>query len=273
MQNKQLISWLRFAAIFLFLGRAWQHFLGQSPCDTLFRSTSYFGKIIEWITGDRNSVAATELINGINTLLGVLLLLAAVSVLFVNKKKSYYRTFIKIGWGILFLVAYGYYVDKYRVPAQFFEYSAQLAIPYLLLRAVKFKMNRRFLFWAKISIAVTFVCHGLYAIGYYPVPGNFYNMTINTLGLSNETTELFLQVAGVLDFVFAIGIFIKPVARYFLWYGVFWGFLTAFARVTSTLDFSFFDSTFTQNTYEFLVRMPHFIVPLILLKHRKDIII
>lgn len=273
MQNKQLISWLRFAAFFLFTGRGWQHFTYGGPYDTLYRSDNYLGLLTNWLTGDKNAVFAADVLSYINIAFGFLFMFAAVSVLFVNKKKNFYRTFVRIGWLLLFITAYGYYVDKFRISAQFFEYSAQLVIPFLLLRAVKFKMNRKFLFWAKLSIALTFVCHGLFAIGYYPVPGIFNNMLINTFGFTNETSFTVLKVVGILDFVFAIGIFVKPISKPILWYGLIWGFLTAFARVFSTIDFGFFEATFTQNTYEFLVRMPHFIVPLVLLKHRKDIII
>ncbi len=274
MQNKSLVSLLRMTAFFLFLGRAWQHFLGKTPYDTLYRSDKYLGKVVDWLLGDKNAPIAADVLYNINTFFGVLLLLAACSVLLINKRKSYFKICIKIGWCILFLTAFGYYVDKFRVAGQFFEYSAQLVVPYLLLLAVKYKMKKKFLFWAKFAIALTFVCHGLYAVGYYPVPGNFMNMMINSFGMTNDQAQLWLFIIGIADFIFAVGVFLpKGIWRYFMYYGLVWGFLTAFARLWVNIDASFLDATISQYTFEFLVRMPHFIVPLILLKYRRDIVI
>ena len=61
----------------------------------------------------------------------------------------------------------------------------------------------------KVAIAVTFISHGLYALNYYPRPGHFTEMVMDILGVKEATAILFLNVAGILDFVIAVGIFIK----------------------------------------------------------------
>ena len=98
-------------------------------------------------------------------------------------------------------------------------------------------------------------------------------MVINFTGMTNDEAKLILKIMGYLDFVFAVGLFIPYVAKYFLWYGLLWGFLTAFARVYTNFDIDFFKLSFTQNALEFFVRIPHFILPLILLRYKKEIYI
>lgn len=278
MQNKHLIGWLRFAAFFLFIGRAWQHILYNGPYSTIYYSNSMLGGFFRYFTGETefeylSNPNLAVIYDKLNLFLGVLFIGAAVGVLFVNKRKSFFKLIVKIGGYLLLLVAFGYFVEKKFAWGQFFEYSSQIAIPWLLLMAVKFKMKKRFLSVAKLSLAITFICHGLYAIGYYPIPGSFMNMMINVFGMSNEQAILWLKVAGYADFIFAIGIFIPKVGKYFLYYGFLWGFATALARIVANVDGDFLNESLNQYTFEFLVRMPHFILPLILLKYRKEIII
>lgn len=278
MQNKSLISWLRLTVFLMFLGRAWQHLSWSGPYSTLYYSERYFGKLIELITGMNrfeyvSSTAVSGFLSKVNIAFGIIFLLGAFSVLLVNKSKSYYKTIIKVAWGLLFVVAFGYFVEKNHTWGQFLEYTAQLTAPYLLLMSVKYKMKKKFIFIAKLSIAVTFVCHGLYAYGYYPVPGAFVDMMIKGFGMNEPQAVYWLRIFGVVDFAFAVGIFIPFAARYFLLYGLIWGFLTAFARIYTQVNLDFLEATLGQYTFEFLVRTPHFIIPLVLLKYRKDIII
>jgi hypothetical protein len=278
MQNKSLINWLRLTVFLLFLGRAWQHLSWNGPYGNLYYSERYLGKFIEFVTGMSrfeylSSTAVSDFLTKINTLFGVIFLLAAFSVLLVNKRKSYYKAIVKIGWYLLFVVAFGYFAEKNHTWGQLFEYTAQLVVPYLLLMAVKYKMKSKFIFLAKFAIAVTFVCHGLYAFGYYPVPGAFIDMMIKGAGMNEPQAVYWLRIFGIIDFAFALGIFIPFVSRYFLFYGLIWGFFTAFARIYTQVNLDFLEATLGQYTFEFLVRTPHFIIPLILLKYKKDIII
>lgn len=278
MQNKSLISWLRLTVFLLFVGRAWQHLSWSGPYGNLYYSERYFGKLIGFVTGmDRfeylSSTAVSGFLDTINLLFGIVFLLAAFSVLLVNKRKSYYKVTVKIGWFLLFIVALGYFAEKNHTWGQLFEYSGQLIAPYLLLLAVKYKMKAKFVFVAKLAIAITFVCHGLYAFGYYPVPGAFVDMMIKGFGMTEPQAIYWLRIFGIVDFAFAVGVFIPFVSRYFLLYGLIWGFLTAFARIYTQVNLDFLEATLGQYSYEFLVRTPHFIIPLVLLKYRKDIII
>lgn len=278
MQNKHIISWLRFTAFFLFIGRAWQHISFNGPYSTLYYSQSMLGGFFRYFTGETEFEYLSDpsvgvVYDNVNLVLGIVFLFAAISVLLVNKRKSIFKTFIKIGAYLLIFVAIGYFIEKKFSYGQLFEYSAQVITPWLLLMGVKFKIKNKFLFLTKLAIAITFVCHGLYAIGYYPVPGSFMNMMVNTFGVTDSQAELWLKILGYADFIFALGIFVPKVSKYFLYYGLIWGFLTALARIVSNFDFDFVNTSLSQYTFEFLVRMPHFILPLILLKYKREIII
>ncbi len=87
---------------------------------------------------------------------------------------------------------------------------------------------------------------------------------ITTLGLSNAQAMVFLQFAAVIDFVVAIGVFIPVVSRWVFLYTLLWGLLTAAARLTTHVYFDhLFRLTLHQTLFEFLIRVPHFMLPLV----------
>ena len=118
----------------------------------------------------------------------------------------------------------------------------------------------------KVAIALTFTCHGLYAVGYYPMPVTFLQMLKAILNMEGAPALAFLKVAGLLDFVVAIGIFLKkrwavPV----LGYAVAWGFLTSMARIFGNFYWDFPLESLDQWVFEAVYRFPHFLVPMALL--------
>lgn len=56
-----------------------------------------------------------------------------------------------------------------------------------------------------IAAALTFAAHGLYAMGYYPVPLNFRMMTTEILSISEEGSLRFLEIFGWLFFTCSAG--------------------------------------------------------------------
>ena len=117
----------------------------------------------------------------------------------------------------------------------------------------------------KIAIALTFTCHGLYAAGYYPRPGQFVDMTINILHTSEKNAILFLNIAGLLDFAISILIFIPKFSRMALIYAVVWGGLTALARLVANFYWENLEHTFGFWFWEMLYRAPHALIPLLTL--------
>ncbi len=129
----------------------------------------------------------------------------------------------------------------------------------------------------KVAIALTFTCHGLYAIGYYPRPMTFMTMTQNILGVNSAGVNSFLNLAGVLDFVVALGIFVLKgkAKKAALWYAVIWGALTSFARIIGNYYLDFPLESLHQWVFEAVLRFPHFLIPLVLIvafnkNRRKD---
>jgi hypothetical protein len=147
-----------------------------------------------------------------------------------------------------------------------FECACQVIAPWLLyallVRKVElFKLEKVL----KLAIAATFLGHGLYAIGYYPIPGQFIDMTIRTLGVSQSTAVTLLALMGLMDIAIALFIFEPRVAPYFLGYASFWGFATALARPWAYFNLNFALDSLNQWLPEMFVRMPHAGLPFLAL--------
>jgi hypothetical protein len=122
---------------------------------------------------------------------------------------------------------------------------------------------KQLLFGLKVAIALTFTCHGLYAVGYYPRPGKFIQMTMTILGTNKEASVIFLNIAGILDFVLSVLIFLpRRFALIGLGYAAFWGLATTAARVWANYIPEFWQDSLLTWTHESIMRMPHFMVPL-----------
>ena len=70
---------------------------------------------------------------------------------------------------------------------------------FLLLLYKESISYKQLVFGLKVAIALTFTCHGLYAVGYYPRPGKFIQMTMTILGTNKEASVIFLNI-GVCEF-------------------------------------------------------------------------
>jgi hypothetical protein len=112
-----------------------------------------------------------------------------------------------------------------------------------------------------VGAALTFVGHGLYAVGFHPVPLSYQTMTMKLLGCSQDFALVFLQVVGWLDFVAAACLFIRPLKIVGLIYMIGWGLATAFARILSHYS----PAGFNPWGAETFVRTSHWLLPLILL--------
>jgi hypothetical protein len=149
---------------------------------------------------------------------------------------------------------------------QLIEQASQVAAPLLLVLALKGGVREA---WLRGAVALTFLGHGLYAAGFYPVPGSFVDMTIGVLGVSEGVARWLLACAGWMDFAGAVGVFVPRAARWALGYACVWGFLTAAARPVFHLGLG---NAWSGDLYwfaEFLCRAPHFGIPLVALLHSR----
>lgn len=271
---------LAIAGVVLFLwARSYEHLFFEGPYRAFFLDQELFGGI----QGVISDLSWLEFVNSPNTDQYILLYTRGMgwiwlltSLLFLGYRKvsryGLWMAAIVSSLGLLFYGASAYLDTGYQL-AQWIEYAAQIAMPVLVVFLLHKGVNRRWLLVAKGAIALTFIGHGLYALGYFPVPGHFVYMTTAILGVSDSGARDFLFVIGVLDLVAVVLLFVPKFDTYALLYCILWGFLTALARPVAYIQPGpVFWISVHQSLYEFFVRLPHFILPLctLLLVVRKE---
>ncbi len=266
---------LKISVVFVFLGRAWQFIFWDAPFRTFFWNESLLKPFVESVIGVpwqtyANSPKLDAFIDNSVFAFGILYLLSAVAVIFYSKRERIGSYIILFGGiGLLFL-AFLLLSDRFYQFSQFFEYSIQFSIPFIFVFYHKKFIQKHLILILKLLITAVFIAHGLYAVGYYPVPGFFLGMVIDILGFTEQGARNFLLIAGILDFAGAILIFVPKVAKYALVYLAIWGFLTSFARVIAGFSFDFFWELIHLNLYQTIYRLPHGIVPIIVLLKLKN---
>ncbi len=262
------LSILKIAVTFIFIGRAYQHLFWDAPYRSFFWDEYLLKPIIEnvfdiswgdYVTSDRMN----SIIQGIIIGNGVLYLIAAVCSFYIHKKNAKWLRFpVSLGGISLILLALLSTKDRYYQFAQFFEHSIQFSLPFILVCYFRdrFSFKKKILV-LKILIAVTFSSHGLYALGFYPVPGYFIDMVIRIFSCSESVAITFLYIAGIMDLVIAVFIFIPRFGKYALWYAVIWGILTALARIMANFYLLFPLQSVHQNLFGVLFRLSHGLVP------------
>ncbi len=265
----RLITILKLSTFLIFLGRAYQHIVWDAPYRTFLWDESILKGSIEAIFGIAwndyvTSLSAANTISFSIKVIGIFYLICAIITLMIKPSMKKTGKFFLLGGSMgLFILALLYCKEKFLHVGQFFEYTIQFMTPVLLymvlFTSIEFKKIRLI---ALIAIALTFSCHGLYAIGYYPRPGSFIDMTLNTLPISEPSAHAMLKIAGILDFVVAIAIFIPRISYAALVYAFVWGGLTAIARLVGHFHIAFLWNSFSQWTWEMLIRLPHGLVPL-----------
>lgn len=143
----------------------------------------------------------------------------------------------------------------------FLEHSLLLITP---LTVLFYQKHRSLL---TLACALTFLGHGLYACGYYPIPRHFLSMTLQLTPLSEANATLLLTVIGFLDLLAAAAIFFAPLRRLALSYMLVWGSLTALARFFYYIDTTLPRTNLPLALTETLVRSPHWWIPLLLIAH------
>ncbi|MGB0896689.1 MAG: hypothetical protein ACPGU9_03870 [Flavobacteriaceae bacterium] len=272
MSTKTITTILKICCVFIFIGRGYQHLFWDAP----FRSLLWDQKLLEPVITNVFNMTWNDYVTSLKIdsyiqqsikLIGILYCICAVLVVLVHQhSKQWMKNIIYIGGVNLVCLSLLLTKDKFYHLAMFFEHSIQFGLPFLLLYFLKNRNRFRLQLLLKVTIAVAFVCHGLYAIGtLYPIPANFVTMTLNILPVNEPTAKQLLVVMGVIDFVIAIGIFIPKITKPFLIYAVFWGIATALARLISPLVYGFSVDILHQYLYLVVYRIPHGLAPLLIL--------
>jgi len=262
---------LRLLTFFVFAGRAWQHIFWDIPIRAFAWDERLLKTPVEALTNMTwkeyvTSPAVDAWLQGIAQGFGWLCVACAVATWLITPTRKWLGTLLKIGGAYLILLFLMYWKERFHSVGMFIEHTSQWAIPFLLVYAIFQQKNTdKFRLWVKIAIALTFIGHGLYAFGYYPVPGNFVEMMISVFHLPENQAIGWLKVAGVVDFIAAAALFIPALMRPAIWYCIIWGTLTAFARIVSNFSFDLPLSTTHQWLHETIFRLPHGGIPLLLL--------
>jgi hypothetical protein len=268
----------------MLLGRAYQHIRWGGPFRDMFYDPQGFGGwYAEMIGRPLKDIYTDHFYEGFLSYfsfgVGVIFLSTAFIIMwFENLKK--FKVIIYLTTFLLGLVFFGFLYGKNLAQyGMFFEHSAQLVFPLLFLwnyqRKTKLSFNA-----GAIAIALTFFCHGLYAYGYYPQPGHFADMMILGFGVTEDFARNMLIGIGVIDFLFAFIVVLGQLSNQFfkprkilisiliinLWYGVVWGVITSIARLYTSYSEGMVYHWLDQYLLEFLVRIPHFIIPYVLIK-------
>lgn len=271
--NKQLVQHtLQLATFLLFSGRAWQHLFWDAPFRALLWDQEVVEGLVlffrggtwqEYVTSPTSDQFIQNIQMGFGCFYGVM---ALVTLCIRRLHISHYVWLYLFSSLSLAFLAVLYTMEKFYHLGQFFEYAIQILLPlfFIVVMLQKVKLPNLLLF-IKVSIALTFSAHGLYAVGYYPQPGVFVDMFISILHVTEPIAQKMLVVVGVFDFVVSVALFVPWLVKYGLFYTAVWGGLTAIARTWANFYFEFPVEGLNQNLYETFYRMPHMLVPLVAL--------
>ena len=145
------------------------------------------------------------------------------------------------------------------------EHLAQWLLPVLLL----LKLRKSHYFWlaVKVAVSATFIGHGCYALGIPAVPSSFLWLTSVGFATDEAAARVLLQIFGQADLIAVLLLWLPWRASQTLAiiYMITWGLLTALSRLYVPLIDENTESVLLRWGFEFLVRTPHFLLPLVLL--------
>lgn len=252
------------------LARAWQHAFWDVPLRALLWNETLMTQPVrlllgwDWATYS-GSLAVNAWIARISGAMGLLYALAAIAALRVQPQRPQRSDWaLPVASGMLAGLAALTWLEHFQTLGQWLEFGLQVVAPLLLFGYNRWPMARlRTL--ARVAITLTFVGHGLYAFGVYPVPWHFIEMTMAGFQLSQADSVTLLRIAGLLDFVAALALWWPPAQRAALWYCCIWGFMTAIARIYTHWDAWAVAESLHRWGFETLYRLIHGGIPLWLL--------
>ncbi|WP_299365775.1 hypothetical protein [Winogradskyella sp.] len=269
--QKQSIKIILISCALVLFGRFYQFYFFGSPYRAFLWDESLLTPIVLYFYDSWNAYATDPTINYrielLTKIVAVIFLITSFIALFWFKVSSMIikKSLIWISFVFLIFMALSMFKEKNYSWLPVFELSIQLS-PIVLLAFWKNieKLSISFLTnFLKIAIALTFIPHGLFAMGILPVPGHFIDMTISILKISEDEARIFLWVVGFIDVLGSILIFIPHrMVKFILYYFAFWGFVTAFARVYVGFIPELAGMTLHNSLFLTIYRLPHGLIPL-----------
>lgn len=252
------------------IGRGWQFIIGDMPLRVFFWNQGLLQPFIESVFGVPwfeyvTSQTLDSTINLITILSGMFFLLMGGLSFKIDLAKKFKAGYLAC-FGVLFIVFFLQFMGRFFYIGNFMEHTIQLITPLvfywqLSIRGIDSKRWRMI----KVAVASTFVGHGLFAVGIYPVPGHFVDMIINVFSVSQIVAQDLLTVVGSIDIACGIGLFVPLYRKYALGFMIFWGSSTAVARVLAHIEWEQFLYTASQWFAETLYRVPHGALPFAIL--------
>ncbi len=269
---------LQIFVCFIWLGRAYQGLFFDLPLRAFFWNQNLLENLVIELTNDswqsyvtNQSIPIDSIINILGTSIGFVWLLAAFSTFFISEKTKGLRIFYYFSIFLFAIILLLDWQDKFQAWGHLLEHATQFSSPLLLLYFTQKPSNtHKIRLLMKAIISLTFVCHGLYAVGYYPTSGEWISWTMRTLYLEDSQTAVtFLFIAGMLDFLMAFLLFFDLTSNLALYYCIFWGLLTALVRIIANFYIEIPLISLHDWTYQTFFRLIHGGFPLLLLSFYK----
>jgi hypothetical protein len=274
-RDQKFIFIIKLALILMLLGRAWQHFFWGTPYRIIIWNESLLSPLFtnffqitwqDWAT----STTVNNSLKFFNQFLGMFYLMMSLLVFKINKNFHKLKYFLPLTSISLFVLSFLYYMEKFFMTGMLIEFASQFSLPMILYFAI-FKENfySRFNLFFKFVVALTFLGHGLFAVGFHPVPGPFIDMVISVFQVSETWARNFLLFMGLIDIFVCVLIFIPDFEIIVLRFATFWGLTTAMARIVAHINIELAAMTLNQWIMEVLTRLPHGLLPLAMLLYIK----
>lgn len=261
---------LRLGGFLCFAGWAWVHFYWEGPYgillwqDATYTLANRFGNSWDEFVG---SGANDGFIQVWMARIGWIYLLGAILSLTVRQRSWLQMMVLISGSALLAALSYAKYLGSQQQLPMLVEHGGQILIPVVLVLALTAGVRHRAtVIAAKVAVVMVFAGHGLYALGWHwPTPANFFGMTSIILHVDSETARTLLRIAGALDLLVCIGLFVPSLRLASTAYAAVWGLLTALARPVAGMSLALNYWGADQFVHEAVLRAPHFMIPLYLL--------
>jgi hypothetical protein len=261
----------------ILFGRGYQYIFWDTPIRALMWHQDWMEPLVnlfgvEW-TDYASSPSVDKSLNLFSRFCGWVFMLSSIAIWWHHRFSKVVSILLKLCFGLLLFIFLLDFKDNWYRIGYFVEHAIQLFAPLIFLMFKRDELSFKTTYFIQVVTALTFIGHGLFAIAYYAMPGEFIDMIYYTLKMEETAAKELLYWVGILDIVFGMVLFVPlaglkrisylslPIVVYL----TLWGFLTAMARIYTGLAMSITTATIHEELYKFLYRIPHALYPLIIL--------
>lgn len=258
-------SIIKFAFLLTLIGSALRYFLFDTPLRILFWNEAVMQPILSHFGIQWESIANSLLFDRILVWTGkVIATYLSICALILLVQKELSKGLIQIVTILFIFFSLLNWMDNFFHLPYLLEQTIFCFTGWVYLMEKEQKTSFTFI---KILIALTFIGHGLYAMNIYNIPGEFVQLTMNSTGLNEQNSIIFLKIVGIFDILFSLFLFSKnkKIIVIGLIYCILWGIITAFSRITGHFHSELGIHSLDEYWHECIIRIPNGLVPLFLL--------